>query len=276
VIGGGAAQIQNTTGNLSVTATSGLITLSDNANITLSGGSGTLTVSSISDDLILQNSASISNQGSGPTMVTVGAAASLLAGQGNATIASGTGSLTLNVTDNLNLSSNTGGSASITSNGPMTITAENVSLFGLSAGQQSLIRETAGNMLIKAMNNIVLDDNALIANTGAGTLTLVVDNQAPASIGTGKFILAPDAMVAGSGLTRIFTAIPDGIASGNLAFGQVNGSYVTAGLACPFDPPPTSPTSQYSTYYPSAFGGTPYTIFFKSPAPPAAFKIRSR
>ena len=58
------------------------------------------------------------------------------------------------------------------------------------------------------MNNIVLDDNALIANTGAGTLTLVVDNQAPASIGTGRFILAPDAMVAGSGLTRIFTAIP--------------------------------------------------------------------
>ncbi len=98
VIGGGAAQIQNTTGNLSVTATSGLITLSDNANITLSGGSGTLTVSSISDDLILQNSASISNQGSGPTMITVGGTATLLAGQGDATIASGTGSLTLNVT----------------------------------------------------------------------------------------------------------------------------------------------------------------------------------
>ena len=131
-------------------------------------------------------------------------------------------------------------------------------------------------MLIIAMNNIVLDDNALIANTGAGTLTLVVDNQSPASVGTGRFILAPDAMVAGSGLTRIFTAQPDGIAAGNLAFGQVNGSYVTAGLACPFDPPPTSPTAQYSTFYPSAFGGTPYTIFFKSPASPAAFKMRSR
>ncbi len=230
-------------------------------------GTGTLTVMSTMDDLVLQNSASISNQGSGSTMIAVGGAATLLAGQGDATIASGTGSLTLNVTDNLNLSSNTGGSASITSNGPLTITAQNVSLFGLSAGQQSLISETAGNMLIQAMNDIVLDDNALITNTGAGTLTLVVDNQLPFSVGPGRFILAPDAMVAGSGLTRIFTAQPDGIAAGNLAFGQVNGSYVTAGLACPFDPPPTSATAQYTTFYPSAFGGNPYTIFFKSTAP---------
>jgi hypothetical protein len=275
VIGGGAAQIQNTAGNLSITASSDLITVLDNANIT-QAGTGTLTVSSTLDDLVLQNSASISNLGSGSTMITVGAVATLLAGQGNATIASGTGSLTLNVTDNLNLSTNGGGSSLITSNGPMTITAENVSLFGLGAGQQSLIRETAGNMLIIAMNNIVLDDNALIANTGAGTLTLVVDNQAPASIGTGRFNLAPEAMVAGSGLTRIFTAQPDGIAAGNLAFGQVNGSYVTAGLACSFDAPPPSPTAQYSTYYPSTFGGTPYTIFFKSPLTPAAFKMRSR
>ena len=156
----------------------------------------------------------------------------------------------------------------------MTITAENVSLFGLGSGQQSLIQETAGNMLIIAMNDINLDDNALIANTGTGTLTLVVDNQAPASVGTGRFILAPEAMVTGSGLTRIYTAQPNGIAAGNLAFGQVNGLYVDAGLSCAFDAPPSSATYQYNTFYPLAVGGTPYTIFFKSPAPPpAAFSM---
>ena len=158
VIGGGAAQIQNTAGNLSVTASSDLITLSDNANITQTG-TGTLTVTSTLDDLVLQNLALISNQGSGSTMITVGAVATLLAGQGNALIINGTGSLTLNVTDNLNLSTNGGGSSLITSNGPMTITAENVSLFGRGTGQQSLIRTTAGDMLIIAQNNISLSDN---------------------------------------------------------------------------------------------------------------------
>ena len=268
-VGGGAAEIQNTTGNLSVTATTGLITLLNNADITLTGGSGTLTVSSNLDDLVLQNIASISNQGTGPTMMTVGGTATLVGGQGSASISNGTGSFTFNITDNLNLSSNTGGSASITSNGPMTITAQNVSLFGLGSGQQSLIQETAGNMLIIAMNDIKLNDNALIANTGTGTLTLVVDNQSPASVGTGRFILEPEAMVTGSGLTRIYTAQPNGIAAGNLAFGQVNGLYVDAGLSCAFDAPPASATYRYNTFYPLAVGGTPYTIFFKSPEPPA-------
>ena len=268
VIGGGAAQIQNSAGNLSITSSSDLITLSDNANITLTGGSGTLTVSSTLDDLILQNLASISNQGSGPTLITVGGTATLIAGQGNASISNGTGSFTFNVTDNLNLSTNGGGSAYITSNASMTIRAQNVSLFGRGAGQQSLIQETAGNMLIIAMNDIKLNDNALIANTGPGVLTLVVDNQSPVSAGTGRFILAPDAMVSGSGLTRIYTAQPNGIAAGNLAFGQVNGLYVDAGLPCAFDAPPSSATYQYNIFYPLAVGGSPYTIFFKTPAPP--------
>ena len=197
VIGGGAAQIQNTSGNLSVTASSDLITLSDNANITQMG-TGTLTVTSTLDDLVLQNLALISNQGSGSTMITVGGVATLLAGQGNALIINGTGSLTLNVTDNLNLSTNGGGSSLITSDGPMTITAENVSLFGRGTGQQSLIRTTAGDMLIIAQNNITLSDNSLIANTGTGALTLVVDNQAPASIGTGRFLLAPNSSITSS------------------------------------------------------------------------------
>jgi hypothetical protein len=273
VIGGGAAQIQNTAGNLSVTATSDLITLSDNANITQTG-TGTLTVSSTLDDLVVQNSASISNLGSGSTMITVGAVATLLAGQGNGSIVNGAGSLTLNVTGNLNIVTNAGGSASITSTGPVTITAENIRLSGLGPAPTEILT-TSGSMLLIAQNDFTLADNSQISS-GSGAITLVVDNQDPASTGPGRFLLAPNSSITSSGPIRIFTSEPNGIAAGNLAFGRVKGIYVTAGLACAFDAPPPSPTAQYSTFYPSTFGGTPYTIFFKSPLTPAAFKMRSR
>jgi filamentous hemagglutinin len=273
VIGGGAAQIQNTAGSLSVTATSDLLTLSNNANITQTG-TGTLTVSSPMDDLVLQNSASISNQGSGSTMITVGGVATLLAGQGNGSIVNGTGPLTLNVTGNLNIVTNAGGSASITSTGPVTVTAENIRLSGLGSSPTQILTAT-GSMLLIAQNDFTMADNSQI-RSGSGPITLVVDNQAPASIGTGRFLLAPNSSITSSSSIRIFSAEPNGITVGNLAFGKVNGSYVTAGLACAFDAPPPSSTAQYSTFYPSTFGGTPYTIFFKSPLTPAAFKMRSR
>ena len=92
--------------------------------------------------------------------MTVGGVASLLAGQGNITITHGTGPFTLNVGDNLNLLTNNGGSASITSNGPVTITAQNIRLSGLGTGQQSLISTTLGDMLLIAQNNITLPTTA--------------------------------------------------------------------------------------------------------------------
>ncbi len=269
-INGPEAFITTTTGDLTVQA-SGALTLSSNAHI-LQPASGNLTVNALASDFIMDNLSSIQNSGSGSTSMTVGGMASLLAGQANVMITHGTGPFTLNVTDNLNLLTNNGGSAFITSNGPVTITAQNIRLSGLGTGQQSLISTTLGDMLLIAQNNITLADNSLIENTGPGALTLVVDEQAPVAphIGNGRFILYPNAMVTtASGQLRIFTARPNNIIAGNLAFGELNGNFVTTGFTCPFGEPVPNSENRYSTYFLTYSGsmGNPYTIFYKVPSP---------
>jgi hypothetical protein len=275
-VNGGQAFITTSIGDLTVQA-SGALNLSDNARI-LQPTNGNLTVNALTGDFIMNNLAILQNTGSGSTSMTVGGVASLLAGQGNITISHGTGPFTLNVGDNLNLLTNKGGSASINSDGPVTITAQNVSLSGLGTGQQSLIQNTAGDMLIIAMNDITLQDNALITNTGPGAVTLVVDEQAPVApqIGNGRFILYPNAAVtAASGPLHIFTARPNSILAGNLAFGQLNGNFVTELFPCPFTRPAPSSENQYVTYFlaytaevgavVAALATPPYTIFYKVP-----------
>jgi hypothetical protein len=273
-INGGQAFITTTTGDLTVQASEALY-LSSNARI-LQPTNGNLTVNALIGDFIMDNLAFIQNSGSGSTIMLVGGTASLLAGQGNVSITHGTGPFTLNVGDNLNLLTNNGGSAFITSDGPVTITAENISLSGLGTGQQSLIQNTAGDMLIIAMNDITLQDNALITNTGPGAVTLVVDEQAPIApqVGNGRFILYPNATVStASGLLHIFSARPNSILAGNLAFGQLNGNFVTELFPCPFTRPVPSSENQYETYflaYTAEFGlaalaNPSYTIFYKVP-----------
>ena len=173
-INGPQAFIQTTVGDLAVQS-SGTLTISGNAEILQP--SGNLTVNVPSGDLAMDNLASIQNTGTGSTLINVGGIASLLAGQGNVQITNTTGPLTLNVTGNLNLLTNNGGSAFITSNSPIDITAQNIRLSGLGTGQQSHITTTLGDLLLIAQNNITLADNSLIQNTGPGNVTLVVDEQ---------------------------------------------------------------------------------------------------
>lgn len=222
----------------------------------------------------------IQNLGTGLSTYTLGGNAVIFGGTGNATLSGGNGGITMNITDNLNLTSNPGGSGVITASGPIAISALNVFLGGLGEGEQSLLQTSSGDLSVIALNTLALRDNAAVLNSGSGNITLVSDQQAPTSpeIGSGRFYLDPNATVtgAGGGLVRIFTAEPNGILAGNLAFGQINENYVTAGLSSPFDPPPASPTEQYNTYY-SSFGrgfGSPYTIFYKvssAPTPPTPF-----
>jgi hypothetical protein len=281
-INGGQAFITTSTGDLTVQA-SGALNLSDNARI-LQSGTGNLTVNALTGDFIMNNLAILQNTGSGSTSMTVGGVASLLAGQGNITISHGTGPFTLNVGDNLNLLTNNGGSSSITSHGPVTIMAQNIRLSGLGTGQQSKISTTLGDMLLIAQNTITLADNSLIDNTGPGAVTLVVDEQAPVApqVGNGRFILYPNATVStASGLLHIFSARPNSILAGNLAFGELNGNFVTELFPCPFTRPAPSSENQYETYflaYTAEFGvaalaNPPYTIFYKVPylipTPPA-------
>jgi hypothetical protein len=275
-ITGPITSISNSTGNMTFNVL-GDITLDANSIIRLTGGSGTLAMTMGTDLLVVNNSA-IQNIGSGSTNMTIGSNVMLYGGAGNASIAT-LGPLTMTLTDNLNLSTNPGGSGFITAGGTLNITATNIFLGGLATGLQSIISTSSGDMLIIADNNIEVNDNATILNTGAGQLTIVVDNQAPTSpaIGAGRFTLAPDAIVstASASNLRIYCARTNGIGAGNLAFGQANGNFVTLGLACAFDAPPPSATAIYDVYYPtdSAIFGVPYTFFFKSvgsgPNPPA-------
>ena len=70
-------------------------------------------------------------------------------------------------------------------------------------------------MLIIAMNDITLQDNALITNTGPGAVTLVVDEQAPVApqIGNGRFILYPNAAVTAASESHSMFSQPGLIAS---------------------------------------------------------------
>ncbi len=251
--------------NLSITASS--VSLGPNALIALNGGSGQLSAS-LTDDLLIFNNSNFSNFGSGNTVITA-AVVSIVSGTTDAMITNNTGTLTMNLTSNLSLISNIAGSASITSAGPMNINAENIFLGGLAVSEQSSIVGSAGNMLLIAQNDITIANNAFVQNLGAGTLTLVVDQQLPLAVGSGRFILDPEAQViTASGMDlRIFTSQPNGVAMGNLAFGLANGNAVTMGLACPFDAPPPSATYQYLTFFNTFVGGfgVPFTIFFKLP-----------
>ncbi len=261
------SKITTSQGNLSISAN--LINLNPYNTISLNG-SGNLTIN-LAEDLSLANGSTIQNLGSGNSTYTIAGAATLFGGLGSGTISSNTGSLTINIGDNLNLVSNLNGSGAITANGPISITAQNVALSGL--GSQSLIQTTAGDISIIANNNVAVRDVSAVVNLGAGNITLVADQQDPTPplVGPGRFILDPNANLATSsgGLLRVFTAKPNGISAGNLAFGQTNGNYVTAGLACAFDPPPASATEQYNTYYSTFTGGygDPYTIFYKTSGP---------
>jgi filamentous hemagglutinin family protein len=126
-----------------------------------------------------------------------------------------------------------------------------------------------GNLLIIAGQNMRISGNATVSALGTimSSLTLVCDNDFPTSpgVGSGQFNLATPAILsAGAGTpVRIFTATR----SQNTISANINGS--------PFIPGPSgvdSPTEQYLTYYPSTFGGAPFTLFYKTaqggPNPP--------
>jgi len=120
----------------------------------------------------------------------------------------------------------------------------------------------ASALLLIAGQNIELQSPlSSIQNLSGGDLTLVVDNQFPAPplFGNGRF-----ASVAGSsvlstsggsfGLLRIFTALQNL----NSIFGTLNGQAFFPGTIFA-----NSALEQWQTYFPSLFGGAPFTIFYK-------------
>lgn len=116
------------------------------------------------------------------------------------------------------------------------------------------------DLTLIANQDIVLHQNAVV-ETAHGTLTFVVDNANPTSpeIGSGRLIIDAGAIVHSGGALRLFTARR----SQNQINAPLNG--------VPFVPGPylvNSSTEQWGTYYPSSFGGFPFTIFYKDAIPP--------
>ena len=97
--------------------------------------------------------------------------------------------------------------------------------------------------------------NVTIQNQSTtGETILVCDNLNPASpnIGSAGFTLGSNATITSVGPIRVFT----GMRENNDVTGTLNGSSLVPG----FD---NSATEQWGTYYPSSFGGVPFTFFYK-------------
>jgi len=113
---------------------------------------------------------------------------------------------------------------------------------------------TAGNILIMAQNDIRITDTGSVA--GGVQVQMVTDNQFPSPplLGPGAFFLDAGGTVTAGGSLRIFTSRQ----SQNSILGLLNGSFFTPGTLFV-----DTNQEQWCTYYPSSFGGTPFTIFYK-------------
>jgi filamentous hemagglutinin family protein len=245
----------------------------------------------------------------GFTNIHVGGNASITGGNnspiGETTFlnSAGSGPATIIVGGNIVMKNNLHTPSTIYANGPLTITAGgDFSLLGASnptngfswivnPGATGPINITAGGSIIMgprafitlasndtatliANKNIILNNATLIDSLAIGPntkLTLVVDNQAPTSpnIGNGTFYLDPGALIFTSGSpgnppVQIFTARP----SQNTILGTIdNATFVPGPIGV------NSSEEQWGFYYPQAFVGSPFTIFYKEPGLPPTGQI---
>ena len=175
------------------------------------------------------------------------------------------GTLDLSAGSDISLTASASGDAFIMSSGAGSyLIGRRLSITGVSAINEGYIENSAGDLQITSDEDVVINAFGRITNTGAGDLTIVVDNQAPTApaIGNGIFDLSSLGSVGmlGGGLLRIFTAKRDqNTISGT---GNINGTTFTPGTLFV-----DTATEQWDTYFPSAFGGTPFTVFYKDGAP---------
>ena len=291
VSGGFSAFIENPTGNLDVIA-QGVITLSASTRISNVGASGgELNVTG--GEVLAFSGGAITNSGAGISSVNTTTGDLTISSTSSAT---SVGNLSVNSTrdivcfDGALVSSSGGtvsvaaardialtgagtGSATISSAGNGIYTAgRDVYLRGVSAVNEGVIENTTGVLQVIAGECIEVNAFGRVENLGTGSLTLVVDNNfpVPPMIGPGAFSLSALGTVSalGGGPVRIFTAVRDqNMIAGT---GNLNGSTFTPG---PFLV--DSSTEQWRTYFPSGFGGSPFTIFYKEGIPSGGGTIPS-
>lgn len=122
---------------------------------------------------------------------------------------------------------------------------------------------SSGDLKAIANVDVQLAPSALVHN-GAGSVTLVVDNAFPKTpkLGPGKFVIQSGATLTAAGPLRIFTSKR----SLNQIGAPLNGVTFVPGAYLV-----DSTTEKWGTYYPSLFGGFPYTIFYKEQIPSYLF-----
>lgn len=274
------ASINVGSGNLSVTAEK-LTSLSSQTFIQNFGGSNG-TLSCESGDISILNGGFVQNSGSGALFLTTTSGTLGFAGSSFASaigdisissaknivllddsfISSTMGSMTTLAKNDVTIGGGGSGPSFLKSMGPGSYTmGGNLLLFGTSPLNEGYVENTTGSLTVVAGSDITIDFYGRIENLGTETLTLVVDNDfpVPPAIGSGSFTLSflGQAGRVGGGDLRIFTA--DRALNSISGTGNINGNTFVAGPLFI-----NSATEKWNTYYPSALGGQPFTIFYKN------------
>lgn len=275
------AKIEAVTGDLFVTAL-GTLTLPSSTLIeNLGNTDGTVRVRA--GEILAQDGGLIRNSGSGTTKITTTSGGLFLL---DSSFVASIGALTCSTATDFNLLNDasfqtTAGTINVTVGGSLSITGattgasfcrssgqgkyvvgKNIFLQGTSVFNEGYIENDTGNLELIAAENIEINPFGRIETLGLGDVTLVVDNQAPQvpSIGEGAFGLSSFGFVAtGGGPLRIFTAKrSQNVINGA---GNLNGATFVPGTLFV-----NTTTEKWSTYFPSSFGGEPFTIFYKNGA----------
>lgn len=250
-----SCNITTTMGDLTLSAPSQLLVGINSSVLNTGGTTGFL--SATGGNMVVENGGFIENLGTGATTLsTTSGAMNFLEGG----FVRGAGTLTANSFGDINVTSLATGGSQMRSTGAITISSGGSIV--LTGPLPVFIENDSGTLSAIANKNITINAGTRITNLGSGTLTLVVDNQAPAfpSVGDGSFTLAIGGSVGriGGGLLRIFTAIR----SQNSVEGTFNLNATTY-VPGAFDV--DTATEIWNTYFPSALGGAPFTIFYKEP-----------
>jgi hypothetical protein len=123
------------------------------------------------------------------------------------------------------------------------------------------------NQNISMNGNAIIDsflfNGAMCSNVAAGKdfyVTLVVDNQAPPppQAGNGFFSMSPDAQIMTPGSDIVPVQIFTAFRSQNTVNGLINGASFSPGAYGV-----NTDTERWGVWYPDAFVGSPFTIFYK-------------
>ncbi|MDN3506702.1 MAG: filamentous hemagglutinin N-terminal domain-containing protein [Simkaniaceae bacterium] len=280
VTGASPAFIEAVTGDLTVTA-GGTISLPALTRIDNVGGSnGDLGVQGGS--IIANGGGFIENMGTGITVFRttsgdvsvfdgsfitsigdlLGASARDIILLDNALINTTAGAIDITAGRDIMITAAAGGSSSMESSGSgRYLAGRDISLFGVSAAAEGFIENSSGDLQVFAGADLDVNFFGRVENLGPGTLTLVVDNlfPMPPERGPGSFILSSLGTVGrlGAGPLRIFTS--ERSLNSIEGVGNLNGETFAPGTLFV-----GSATEQWGTYFPSSFGGVPFTVFYKN------------